>query len=125
MASTVSSQRIVYTQPVILTVLRRQNETIFNCCSHLCDSFLDRKFPNSLQSLSVITQDQVDKISDDFQSTFCLAAPNTLTNLFYPHEKNTVEAIIREHVPGASEIIFDRGSEIAVDYFLWTILITT
>lgn len=68
----------------------------------------------------MITQDAVDKISDDFSSTFALLAPNVLSNLFYENEVPTVEAIIKKHVPDVYTV-FTKQTEVTPGYFLWTI----
>lgn len=69
----------------------------------------------------MLTQEHVDKISDDFQSTFKLIPPNTLVNLFAPNEQEQVEAIIRKHYPLTKKVSFEPIMEIASDYFMWEV----
>lgn len=70
-----------------------------------------------------ITQDQVDKISDAFQSTFLIYQENMLCNLFFEHEKQTVNDLIKKYVPDVKNILFYKGEEISKKYYSWTIVV--
>ena len=45
-----------------------------------------------------ITQEQLDKISDDFQSTFTILKPNLIANMFSADEIPRVSEIIKKHL---------------------------
>lgn len=67
-----------------------------------------------------MTTNQVDKISDDFGSTFTLLNGD-LYNMLWPREVDNVEAIIRKHIPEVKRIEFDAADEIAEGYFMYRI----
>lgn len=67
-----------------------------------------------------MTQEQVNLISDDFQSTFTLR-DGRLYNLFFPEEKSRVEQIIRSHVPQVKEVSFRPVEDVGGGYLIWEI----
>lgn len=71
----------------------------------------------------MITHEQREAISDEFQSTFAQPSPSVLQNLFYPHERERVEAIIRKHVPGVGEIRFHRLFGDGDEYSMWAVAV--
>lgn len=74
--------------------------------------------------VAVITQAQVDAISDYYGSTFTLAGINTLANVFRDTECPIVGDAIRNHVPWAEHITFHKQLEIAPNTFTWIIEIS-
>lgn len=71
----------------------------------------------------MITQAQIDAISDEFQSTFSHIGPNTLSNMLYEKETETVAKLINKYIPDVGEIRFDKIAEVAPGYFMWVIQI--
>lgn len=68
-------------------------------------------------------QNIVDKISDEFQSTFALIDSNHISNMFYEREIPRVTEILIWHL-GECGLKFHKGEEIAPDYFIWTVEVT-
>ena len=70
-----------------------------------------------------LTQEIVDKISDEFMSTFSMTSPTTMCNLFAPNEIPKVTEIVIKHT-GAKHVGFFINNEIDKNYYSWLILVT-
>lgn len=68
-----------------------------------------------------ICQTLVDKISDDFQSTFFEVSPGVFSNLFFEREIPEIEKIFKRHMGQDVKLKFHKQDEIAKDYFMWII----
>lgn len=65
----------------------------------------------------LINQDQVELISDDFQSTFTLSKTNTLVNMLQgEHEFPIVEMIIKKHC-GPVKVQFIKTNDLGLDEY--------
>lgn len=73
----------------------------------------------------MIKQEQVDKISDEFNSTFAMISKHQLSNCFFPNERPVVEELIRKHIPGVKSVDFVRHAKLGHDYSIWVITIET
>lgn len=68
----------------------------------------------------MITQEQLDKISDEFKSTFTLVKPNVIANCMYPEEITLVNEIINKHT-GLNNNKFIKLDEVAPEYYIYQI----
>jgi hypothetical protein len=68
----------------------------------------------------MITQEQLDKISDDFQSTFTKTGDNKISNCMHPYEVDTVNEIIKKHT-NFKESLFIKVCDLSNDYWIYEI----
>jgi hypothetical protein len=70
----------------------------------------------------MINTEILDKISDEFQSTFSFMEPDMLYNLFSPNEVERVREIITSNIPGAL-CYFQKQERIDVSVYVYAIRI--
>jgi hypothetical protein len=69
----------------------------------------------------MITREQVEALSDEFQSTFTLFEDGALANMFHSDEIPTVEALIIKHT-GAKRVWFHKSGKMGTKpYDIWVI----
>ncbi len=69
----------------------------------------------------MFNQELVDKISDDFQSTFTFFNKNTIQNMALDSEVDEVEKIILKYLPGVKIKVTRAGRVGAKGIYQWQI----
>lgn len=71
--------------------------------------------------MKTLTQDQLDKISGEFGSTFVMAGPNKISNLLSPYEVSKVIGIIERTVPWDFHVHVKMTEKIDENMGIWTL----
>jgi hypothetical protein len=66
-----------------------------------------------------LTQDLVELISDDFQSTFFLSSPTTLSNMMGPSDFDEVASIIKKHCN--CDVTFTKTNTFETPYDIYVV----
>lgn len=70
---------------------------------------------------TLVTQSLLDKISDEFQSTFSQVEPGVFANMFFEREIPQIESLFKKHCGDNVMLKFLKGEEVADNYYIWTI----
>lgn len=69
----------------------------------------------------MLTQEIVDKISDEFGSTFTLVSPKSMANMLFSKELPKLKSIVKKHVPQVKNFNFRMLENLDWDYYIWLI----